>query len=362
MPGRLQRIRDAIEKGDSYDVTQARRGELERADEVAKRMTAGGKVESPQAARIKYGVAEWDFYRIDVGKNPGAGIRNAAAAYSALKLILAPLARLFSRMPSARGLRRDLPASGLTLNQSAYMAIATTASAALGTAVTLIALALTAFGKVQPLNSVLLSISIGVVAFTASNLLLLVYPGRIAKKRAAQIDRELPFALRHLATQVRAGVPFQRAMESVEQGGYGALSTEIRKFLLSLEAMGIEDALEAMHERTKSNGLRQAVTQINRSLRTGGSLADVISGIADDASYESRMRIRDFTEKLNLVAIVFTMVAVVTPVVLTIVASVVQLPLLGGSFSPVLVALAFAAIALLSVGILAFIKSIEPTA
>ena len=362
MAGRLQRIRDTIEKGDSFDATQARREELERADEVAKRVRPAGKVEGPAAARIKYGVAEWDFGMVDAGKSPGKVIAIAAHAFSALGLVLSPLARLFSRLPAARGLKHDLPASGSTLTQSAYLAIATTASAALGVAAGFIALALAAFANVPLLDAILLSASVAIVAFTAANCALLVYPGRIAGRRAKEIDRELPFALRHLATQVRAGVPFQRAMESVEQGGYGALSTEIRRFLISLEAMGAQEALEAMRDRTKSKGLRQAVMQINRSLRTGGSLAAVLSSIADDASYESAMAIRDFTEKLNLIAIVFTMVAVVSPVVLTIVASVVQLPLLGGVFSPALVTAGFAALALLSEGILAFIRSIEPTA
>jgi flagellar protein FlaJ len=112
--------------------------------------------------------------------------------------------------------------------------------------------------------------------------------------------------------------------------------------------------------RNRSRGLRRAISQILRALRTGGRVSDVIANIADDVAFETRMRIRDFTETLNLVSIVYIMVAVVAPVALTILSAVVQLPLLAGFIPPEYIMAAFGGI-LMSMGLMLFVTiRLEP--
>ncbi len=376
MPQRdLRRIREIIEKGEAgSSASEDRRTQIDRVDEVIRRVQTNQEPEQEMTARVAHlrasvegGEEEIDFSKVDLTGSSDSRLRIVGRAYNFFKPVLASFAGAFSSLPIVKSLKVDLLAAGMTFSTPSYIVVATTASAALALAV-FFAVSWTGItarstGIEFVASAVALASIAAVLSFVLANTAFLFYPGLRASERSKQIDRELPFALRHLATQVKAGVPFVRAMQSVEKGGYNVLSIEIRKFLAGLQAgESTEQALLAMHARTKSRGLRQAIMQVIRSLKTGGSLADSITAIADDVSFESQMRIRDFTEQLNLVSIVFVMLAVVAPVVLTILASVTQLPLIGGVFSPVLITLSFGAIALLVAFMLFFIKTIEPTA
>jgi len=66
-------------------------------------------------------------------------------------------------------------------------------------------------------------------------------------------------------------------------------------------------------------------------MRSGGNLSVIISEIADDVSFETRQQIRDFTEKLNFVNILYIMVGVVMPVAIAILAAILQIPLFAGT-------------------------------
>ena len=114
-------------------------------------------------------------------------------------------------------------------------------------------------------------------------------------------------------------------------------------------------------ERNKSQGLQRAVTQISRALRTGGNLSEIISTIADDVSFETRMKIRDYTELLNLISIGYIMIAVVAPVMITILAAVTQLPVFGGGVAFTLILGVFTGVTLITGALVYVIKKAEPT-
>ncbi len=214
---------------------------------------------------------------------------------------------------------------------------------------------------IDAIQSVSIGLVMGILTFFMAGILLVMYPGLKASDRAAEIDRELPFALRQMATQMKAGVSFQKAMASVANSNYGPLSAEFNRAIADMNAgKPTERSLVDLTERTKSKGLRQAILQIVRSLKTGGAMSDIIAAIASDVAFETRMKIRDFTEQLNIISVVFTMVAIVAPVVITILAAITQLPLLGGSLNEGIVVVAFSAIIMVNGVILLFIKRIEP--
>ena len=90
--------------------------------------------------------------------------------------------------------------------------------------------------------------------------------------------------------------------------------------------MPTEVALEKWAEKTRSEGLRRMISHLVRALRTGGNLSDIMVTIAEDVSFERRMKIADFAEKLNLLALFLMMTAVVFPVMITILTSIGSAP------------------------------------
>lgn len=74
------------------------------------------------------------------------------------------------------------------------------------------------------------------------------------------------------------------------------------------------------------------------------------------------MRIRDFTERLNFINIIYIMVAVVAPVGAAILSAVMQIPMFAGGLPPYFVYLAFAGITLAMIMILFITKRLEPVA
>jgi flagellar protein FlaJ len=149
----------------------------------------------------------------------------------------------------------------------------------------------------------------------------MIIPSNRAKKIATGVDKELPYALRHMSIEIRAGVGIFKTMESIASSDYGSLSDGFRGVLFEIEkGMPTEDALERWAIRTRSEGLRRMVSHLVRALRTGGNLSDIMITIAEDVSFERRMRIADFAEKLNLMSLFLMMIAIVMPVLLTILA------------------------------------------
>jgi flagellar protein FlaJ len=147
----------------------------------------------------------------------------------------------------------------------------------------------------------------------------LMIPSSRASKLAVEIDRELPFALRHMSIEIRAGVGIFKTMESIASADYGALSDGFRNVLLNIEkGVPTEDALELWEEKTKSEGLKRMISHLVRAMRTGGNLSDIMITIAEDVAFERRMKIADFAEKLNLLSLFLMMVAIILPVLITI--------------------------------------------
>jgi len=250
--------------------------------------------------------------------------------YSAFQHPVSWLANGASKLPGVSSLHTDLEAADLNMSVETYI-IASTIVGILAAVFTFPLLGLVvAAAKLSP--TVLgLWVLLAPIIFVITVLVAFYYPKTLIGDKTTRINRELPFALRHLSTQIKAGVSFHRALASVTASDYGDLSLELKKTLKELErGSSTEEALLNLAKRTRSAGLKKAIIQIIRALKTGGNLSTVINDIADDSSFEYQMRLRDFVEKLNIINVVFTMIAVVGPVTITIISAVAQLPMLGG--------------------------------
>lgn len=178
-----------------------------------------------------------------------------------------------------------------------------------------------------------------------------IMPNSKAKKIGNEVERQLPFALRHMSIQIKAGVGIYETMQSIAASDYGELSEGFRWILANIEkGVSTEAALEAWSERTRSQSVRRVVSHIVRALRTGGSLSDVMVKIAEDVSFQRRQKIADFAEKLNLMGLFLMMSAIVLPVMISILTTIGSTPQLQqylgafSIFSPMFLTMVFFAI------------------
>lgn len=180
-------------------------------------------------------------------------------------------------------------------------------------------------------------------------------------RKTSDASRELPFALRQMATELRAGIGLHDSMHSVALSGYGALSEEFARALEEIKyGETTEKALLDMSERINSEGLTRAVYQITRTLSSGGDLAKTLGVIADDTSYELRMKLKDYAQKLNSFTMIYMFVAILLPV-LTMIMVMAATFISGPIMPPMILIVLYLFLFPLIVAFMAFIiKRFEP--
>jgi flagellar protein FlaJ len=360
---RLQKIADMLDKQSKEEKLNTIKLAIERIKEREESVDskATGVAAVASGRQIEFSKRVFDLMQQERRQNifSPATVSAVGSVYSSFEGPLSTLSSLIAALPLSSGLEDDLEASGTDVSVEAYLIISTVASVFMSLMIMFFAMTLGVLLNDSAI--VLIGFTSGPVIFVAALAFLLKYPGMIAGERAAKVERELPFALRHLSTQLKAGVSFNRAMASIAQADYGLLSEEFKRMLAELDSgMSNSQALNRLIKRIRSRGLKKAVMQIQRALRTGGNLSEIISSIAEDVSYELRMQIRDFTEKLNIISVAYIFVGVVSPVVATVLSAVAQLPLLGGNVPFGLILGSFMGFLVGMLAILLIIKRIDP--
>lgn len=200
----------------------------------------------------------------------------------------------------------------------------------------------------------------GMLIFLMSGIIVFL-PKLQSGKRSSEASRELPFALRQMATELRAGLGLHESMRSVALSGYGPLSEEFARTLEEIRyGETTENALIDMSERINSEGLKRAIYQITRTLSSGGDLSRTLNVIAEDTAYEMRMKLKDYAQKLNSFTMIYMFVAILGPVILMIML-IAASTVMGPMFPPIVLLALYLFLFPLIVGFMAFmIKRLEP--
>ena len=305
-------------------------------------------------------------YALKKSKSPI--VRVIGGIYLKMQNPMTKLGNFMARFPGAKALEFNLYCANLPYTATQYVGLV--ATAAIAVAVLLALLTVIFSGMIGTMNPGLLMLAVlGGFFFTA--MIGMIRPGQIAQVRGKEIDKELPFALRHLATEIRAGVSLHRGFRSLATGGYGTFSEEMSRTIREMdEGLPTEDALENLRLRTKSIALKRSTLHIIRAVRTGGNLSEVIGDIAEEVSSDLRLKMVEFSEKMNFIGVLFIVFGIVLPVLTSVLAGIRHAPIgTGGSFFqmipltiPVIIALfGFVFPAMLAV-IIFIIKASEPTA
>ncbi len=280
----------------------------EKADEVSRRLQEIKRLEVMREEELKEEkrLREDKTFEERVELKKPLSERLSGVFYRPLRRPAERLARSF------KGMDQDLYRANLKVTPERYVAMMIGISIIVAAFAAIMMLLLRMPTIFVPLGALLM--------FGFSFMIVKTQPKRRAKARTGDVNRLLPYALRHMATQLSSGIGLPETMTSVSQADYGAMSEEFGRVIRDMHAgLSTEEALIALTTRVNSESLRRATRQIQRTLRTGGDLAHTLNTLADETAFEMRMRLRDYTQSLNMITMIYMFASAVIPALLMVV-------------------------------------------
>lgn len=254
----------------------------------------------------------------DMARSENVIVRFVGKTYLAMKAFFDRLAERIFNTSFIRRLDLALYAAGMPFTGLQYAVFSLVLSVIVG------ALAFAVGITYAFISGDLLAPMLGILLFILMFGVLVYYPHSRARARARAAEKQLPYALRHLAVLLRSGAGFYQALKMVAAGRYGVLSEELRRTVQEIdEGKSTNEALSNLAIRMRgSKGIRRAVAQLLRALRVGGRISDVIEEIAKDVAFEQRARISQYGERLNVFGIFFMFLSTVFPVMIAMLSAV----------------------------------------
>lgn len=145
---------------------------------------------------------------------------------------------------------------------------------------------------------------------------ILYYPQIKEQRNYSDINQDLPYALRHMGIELKAGKGLHDALITIKDANYGSLSKEFNRVLEEIKfGKSTEDALLEMSHRIKSKGLSTAIQQIISTLRVGGNLSNSLNIIAKDVTFDMTIKLKEYSQKLNSFILIYTFIAILAPTI-----------------------------------------------
>lgn len=136
----------------------------------------------------------------------------------------------------------------------------------------------------------------------------------------SNISREIPFALRQMVIELKSGKGLNDVLLSISESDYGILSTEFLRVINEVKyGMYIEDSLTNMSKRVNSQSLNRLIYQIITSKKLGSNLSKALSIIAEDTAFDMRIKLKNYSQKLNAFIMIYTFLVILIPVVFLII-------------------------------------------
>jgi pilus assembly protein TadC len=156
----------------------------------------------------------------------------------------------------------------------------------------------------------LVSIAISVLSF----LYILLYPRLLAVRRIRSVERNLLYALRHMAVQVKAGVTLFDSLVYISKKDYGVISEEFAKCTKRISTgTPTTEALDEIALRNPSLPFRRSIWQLSNSMRAGVDIGNTLESMVKNLSDEHRVAIRTYGSQLSPLTMMYMMLAVIIP-------------------------------------------------
>ncbi|WP_148688856.1 type II secretion system F family protein [Methanopyrus sp. SNP6] len=141
----------------------------------------------------------------------------------------------------------------------------------------------------------------------------------LIRRRESEIARQLPYAIRQMATEVSAGLSLIESMKSISESDYGALSEEFERVVREINSgTPINVALQRMANRWDVDGLKTMVRFIVQAMESGANIAKTLMTLADEIAHELRQRYREYGHKLQALSFPYIMLTLVIPTLVTV--------------------------------------------
>ncbi|MFP4038714.1 MAG: type II secretion system F family protein [Candidatus Nanohaloarchaea archaeon] len=134
-----------------------------------------------------------------------------------------------------------------------------------------------------------------------------------AKRISRNIEKNLPYALRHMLIEVSSGISLYQAMVSVSQD-YEEASDEFEKIVSDIQGGKSQvEALEDSISRTQSQMYRRTMWQLINSIKSGANVTTTLETLVDTIVEEQKIRVKNYGEDLNPFVLMYLMLAVIFP-------------------------------------------------
>jgi len=257
-------------------------------------------------------------------------------------------------------LRIELVETDLNVEPEEYLGASIVSSAFTGLLIGVLVFTLLSALKVGLNRALSLSLMPAVLVGGLFAMILILYPGILAGKKAEKIDRDLVFALKDMLLEVSSGSSMYSALVSVANSGYGSVSSEFQKVVKKVNVgVPVEDALGDLALKTKSEHLKNSVWQIVNALKSGSSTEGVLRELVKDMTSDRKTKIRSYAQELNVMVLVYMLFAVVVPTIATTVVIVLG-PFIGMDMGPRIFYIILPVCFFVQFALMEFIKSRRP--
>jgi pilus assembly protein TadC len=151
------------------------------------------------------------------------------------------------------------------------------------------------------------------IVFVLASLYAYRYAAFKVQKEARLINQELVYATRYMLIQLESGIPLYACFENLERNyeHVGRIFGEINE-KMNL-GTPLTDALNEAVETCPSDEMRKILWQILNSLRVGSEVTGAIGTVLEQVVREQKIAVVEYGRKLNPMAMLYMMVAVIVP-------------------------------------------------
>lgn len=206
---------------------------------------------------------------------------------------------------------RDLTRARMEIDPDIFLASALLRALQLGLTVSVsLASASIVTGNQQLLMGAAFSFPLltGFGFFTFAN-----YPKIRSRRISRDLERDLPYALRHMLIEVRSGISLYEAMVSVSED-YGEASREFNKIVKDIN--GGKPQIEALEDsivRNPSTQYRRAMWQMINALKSGTDLSHTLESLVESMVKQQKLEVKRYGKELNPYVLMYLMIAVIVP-------------------------------------------------
>src|SRR3989338_6816103 len=192
----------------------------------------------------------------DLKQSESPLVRMMGGLFLSMNSLFKPIADLMSNFSAAKQLSYYLYSANMKYSLKQWLALTTVAAGIAAIFALIVSFLLIAF---LSFPAVILPLFVFAAFFMTLALMFLI-PKQKANARGRAVSLELPFALRHIATQLSAGIGLYRTLQTVAAADYGVLSEEFSRTITEIEeGTDTKLALRHLSVRTQSKALRNAL-------------------------------------------------------------------------------------------------------